>query len=49
MFFLYFIKEAESKEEREHFFSFSANTGEEMQDRKERMKEMVRAREKSFV
>lgn len=36
MFFLHFIKEVESKEAREHFFSFSGNTGEEIQDRKER-------------
>lgn len=46
MFFLYFIKEVESKEEREHFLSFSGNTEEEIQEKK---KEMVRARQKIFV
>jgi len=38
VFFSYFIKEAESKEEREHCFSFSGSTGEETQSRKERKK-----------
>lgn len=38
VFFLYVIKEVESKEEREHFFSFSGNTGEEIEDTKERKK-----------
>lgn len=44
VFILYFIKEVESKEERENLFSFSRNTGEEIQAKKE----MVRAREKSL-
>lgn len=45
MFFLYFIKDAESKEEREHFFSFCWKHWGRYRTGK---KEMVRTREKAL-